>query len=166
VASALSQFDVKFIVDLIRAVAVFIVAVNRGLAALIRGRGSYRRRAGRAARAGTLSAGDPRLSAHGVLDHFVARHPSRHARSAESDLRISRTVASFVLPVGASVGPRGERAVPAVAVMFVARLYGVPSASPALFQAGAAVFLARSRSASVPREHRSLVPAFTPRGSH
>src|SRR6266568_3348437 len=35
VASALSQFDVKFIVDLIRAVAVFIVAVIAGLAALI-----------------------------------------------------------------------------------------------------------------------------------
>src|SRR6266699_3703746 len=53
---------------------------DRGARRTHRARAPPGRRAGRAARAGALSAGDPRLLAHGVVDPFVARHASRHAR--------------------------------------------------------------------------------------
>src|SRR5881409_4210162 len=142
VASALSQFDVQLIVDVIRAVAVFIVAVIVGLAALIAlvllpvvalvarlGPGRYLR----AIRASLLMAFSTTSS--------LATLPVM-LEAAESDLRISRTVASFVLPLGASVGRVGSALFQAVAVTFVARLYGVPLGFAGTFQAGAAVFLA------------------------
>ena len=165
VASALSQFDVKFIVDLIRAVAVFIVAVIAGLAALIAvvllpvvalvgrlGPGRYLR----AIRASLLMAFSTTSS--------LATLPVM-LEAAESDLRISRTVASFVLPLGASVGRVGSALFQAVAVMFVARLYGVPLGLAGMFQGGAAVFLASLTVASVPSASIvSLVPAFTATG--
>lgn len=165
VASALSQFDVKFIVDLIRAVAVFIVAVIAGLAALIAlvllpvvalvarlGPGRYLR----AIRASLLMAFSTTSS--------LATLPVM-LEAAESDLRISPTVASFVLPLGASVGRVGSALFQAVAVMFVARLYGVPLGLGGMFQAGAAVFLASLTVASVPSASIvSLVPAFTATG--
>src|SRR5713101_3469330 len=165
VASALSQFDVKLIVDLIRAVAVFIVAVIAGLATLIAllllpvvalvarlGPGRYLR----AIRASLLMAFSTTSS--------LATLPVM-LEAAESDLRISRTVASFVLPLGASVGRVGSALFQAVAVMFVARLYGVPLGLAGTFQAGAAVFLASLTVASVPSASIvSLVPAFTATG--
>jgi len=165
VASALSQFDVKLIVDLIRAVAVFIVAVIVGLAALIAlvllpvvalvarlGPGRYLR----AIRASLLMAFSTTSS--------LATLPVM-LEAAESDLRISRTVASFVLPLGASVGRVGSALFQTVAVMFVARLYGVPLGFAGTFQAGAAVFLASLTVASVPSASIvSLVPAFTATG--
>src|SRR3989454_389724 len=165
VASALSQFDVNLIVDLIRAVAVFIVAVIVGLAALIAlvllpvvalvarlGPGRYLR----AIRASLLMAFSTTSS--------LATLPVM-LEAAESDLRISRTVASFVLPLGASVGRVGSALFQTVAVMFVARLYGVPLGVAGTFQAGAAVFLASLTVASVPSASIvSLVPAFTATG--
>src|SRR5882762_8779606 len=165
VASALSQFDVKFIVDLIRAVAVFIVAVIAGLAALIAvvllpvvalvarlGPGRYLR----AIRASLLMAFSTTSS--------LATLPVK-IEAAESDLGISRPVASFVLPLGASVGRVGSALFQAVAVTFVARLYGVPLGLTGTFQAGAAVFLASLTVASVPSASIvSLVPAFTATG--
>src|SRR5882724_2112520 len=85
--------------------------------------------------------------------------------AAESDLRISRTVASFVLPLGASIGRAGSALFQAVAVLFVARLYDVPLGLGGAFQAGAAVFLASLTVASVPSASIvSLVPAFTATG--
>jgi len=52
-----------------------------------------------------------------------------------------------------------------VAVMFVARLYGVPLGLAGMLQAGAAVFLASLTVASVPSASIvSLVPAFTATG--
>src|SRR2546425_1005303 len=140
VASALSQFDVTLIVDLIRAVAVFIVAVIAGLAALIAlvllpvvalvarlGPGRYLR----AIRASLLMAFSTTSS--------LATLPVM-LEAAESDLRIPGTVASFVLPLGASVGRVGSALFQAVAVMFVARLYGVPLGLAGTFQAGAPLF--------------------------
>src|SRR2546428_12349332 len=60
--------------------------------------------------------------------------------AAESELRISRTVASFALPLGASIGRSGSALFQAVAVLFVARLYGIPLGVGGTFQAGAALF--------------------------
>ncbi len=74
-------------------------------------------------------------------------------------------MASFVLPLGASVGRVGSALFQAVAVMFVARLYGVPLGLAGMFQGGAAVFLASLTVASVPSASIvSLVPAFTATG--
>jgi len=85
--------------------------------------------------------------------------------AAEADLRLSRTVASFVLPLGASVGRSGSALFQAVAVLFVARLSDVPLGLAGMFQAGAAVFLASLTVASVPSASIvSLVPAFTATG--
>ncbi|PYO97924.1 MAG: hypothetical protein DMD60_05560 [Gemmatimonadetes bacterium] len=85
--------------------------------------------------------------------------------AAEADLRLSRTVASFVLPLGASVGRVGSALFQAVAVLFVARLSDVPLGLAGMFQAGAAVFLASLTVASVPSASIvSLVPAFTATG--
>src|SRR6266478_1136852 len=165
VASALSQFDVKLIVDLIRAVAVFIVAVIAGLAALIAlmllpvvalvgrlGPGRYLR----AIRASLLMAFSTTSS--------LATLPVM-LEAAESDLRISRTVASFVLPLGAGGGRVGSALFQGVAVVFVARLYGGPHGLAGMFQGGAAVFLASLTVASVPSASIvSLVPAFTATG--
>src|SRR2546427_711341 len=141
VASALSQFDVKLIVDVIRAVAVFIVAVIVGLAALIAlvllpvvalvarlGPGRYLR----AIRASLLMAFSTTSS--------LATLPVM-LEAAESDLRISRTVASFVLPLGASVGRVGSALFQTVAVMFVAPLFGGPLGGARPVPAGGAPFL-------------------------
>ena len=85
--------------------------------------------------------------------------------AAENDLRISRTVASFVLPVGASIGRAGSALFQAVAVLFVARLYGVPLGLTGALDAGAAVFLTSLTVASVPSASIvSLVPAFASTG--
>jgi Na+/H+-dicarboxylate symporter len=85
--------------------------------------------------------------------------------AAETDLRLSRTVASFVLPLGASVGRAGSALFQAVAVLFVARLYGIPLGLGGTFQAGAAVFLASLTVASVPSASIvSLVPTFAATG--
>ncbi len=85
--------------------------------------------------------------------------------AAETDLRISRTVAGFVLPLGASVGRGGSALFQAVAVMFVARLYGVDLTASDMFGAGAAVFLTSLSVASVPSASIvSLAPAFTATG--
>jgi len=85
--------------------------------------------------------------------------------AAENDLKISRTVASFVLPVGASIGRAGSALFQAVAVLFIARLYGVTLGVGGGLQAGAAVFLTSFTVASVPSASIvSLAPAFASTG--
>ncbi len=85
--------------------------------------------------------------------------------AAEHDLEISRTVASFALPLGASVNRAGSALFQAAAILFVARLYGVALGLPEMFQAGAAVFLASLTVASVPSGSIvSLTPAFAATG--
>src|SRR5882762_2871485 len=151
--------------ELITTMAVFILTVIAGLAVLIAvvllpvvalvarlGPGRYLR----AIRASLLMAFSTTSS--------LATLPVM-LEAAESDLGISRPVASFVLPLGASVGRVGSALFQAVAVMFVARLYGVPLGLAGMFQAGAAVFLASLTVASVPSASIvSLVPAFTATG--
>jgi Na+/H+-dicarboxylate symporter len=85
--------------------------------------------------------------------------------AAEGDLKISRGVAGLVLPLGASINRPGSALFQAVAVLFVAQLYGVPFGLPEAFQAGAAVFLASLAVASVPAASVvSLAPAFAATG--
>jgi len=155
----------KFGLDLIKTMAVFILTVIVGLAVFIAvvylpavavvGRLGARRYL-RAVRASLLMAFSTTSSLTALPIMLEA---------AESDLRLSRTVASFVLPLGASVGRAGSALFQAVAVLFVARLYGIPLGLGGTFQAGAAVFLASLTVASVPSASIvSLVPAFAATG--
>ena len=161
VAGAVALFGV----DLIKAMAVFILTVIAGLGlliaivylpmvALVTRLGAWRYV--QAVRASLLMAFSTTSS--------LATLPVM-LEAAERDLRVSRTVASFVLPLGASIGRAGSALFQAVAVLFVARLYGVPLGLGGAFQAGAAVFLASFTVASVPSASIvSLVPAFTATG--
>src|SRR5437762_1102396 len=161
VASGVALFGVR----LIEVMAVFIATVIAGLAVLIAG--VYlpivalvarlgARRYLRAVRASLLMAFSTTSS--------LATLPVM-LEAAETDLRIPRPVASFVLPLGASIGRTGSALFQAVAVLFVARLYGVPLGLGGTVQAGVAVFLASLTVASVPSASIvSLVPAFTATG--
>jgi Na+/H+-dicarboxylate symporter len=86
-------------------------------------------------------------------------------QAADRELHLSRSVAAFALPLGASMNRAGSALFQAVAVLFVAQLYGVPLGFGEVFQAGAAVFLASLTVASVPAASVvSLMPAFTATG--
>lgn len=85
--------------------------------------------------------------------------------AAGSDFKISLPVASFVLPLGASIGRAGSALFQAVAVLFVAQLYGNSLGFGSMVQAGAAVFLTSVTVASVPSASIvSLAPAFASSG--
>ena len=85
--------------------------------------------------------------------------------AAERDFKMSRTISSFVLPLGASINRPGSALFQAVALLFVAQLYGVPLGLAQLAQAGAAVFLASLTVAAVPAGSVvSLAPAFAATG--
>ncbi|HXF95126.1 MAG TPA: dicarboxylate/amino acid:cation symporter [Gemmatimonadales bacterium] len=84
---------------------------------------------------------------------------------AERDLGLSRRVAGFVLPLGASLNRAGSALYQAVAVTFAAQLYGVNFGFAEAFQAGAAVFLASLTVAAIPSGSvLSLAPAFMQTG--
>ena len=161
VASAVALFGVRlialmavFIASVIVGLALLITAVYLPVVALVARLGA--RRYLRAVRASLLMAFSTTSS--------LATLPVM-LEAAESDLRISRPVASFVLPLGASIGRGGSALFQAVAVLFVARLYGVSLGVGSTFAAGAAVFLASLTVASVPSASIvSLVPAFTATG--
>jgi proton glutamate symport protein len=161
VASAVARFGV----DLIKAMAVFIVAVIVGLGVLVvliylpAAALVARLRLGRYLRAIRASL----LMAFSTTSSLATLPIMLEA--AETDLRISRTVAGFVLPLGASVGRAGSALFQAVAVLFVARLYAVDLNANDLLGAGAAVFLTCLTVASVPSASIvSLAPAFTATG--
>jgi Na+/H+-dicarboxylate symporter len=161
VAGAVAQFGWS----LVRTMAVFVLAVIAGLAAFIAlvylpavafvarlGMGRFLR----AVRAPALMAFSTTSS--------LASLPVMLA-AAETDLGIPLSVASFVLPLGASIGRAGSALFQAVAVLFVARLYGSALGLGATFQAGAAVFLTSLTVASVPSASIvSLAPAFATAG--
>lgn len=50
--------------------------------------------------------------------------------TAEEDLGVSNEVASFVLPLGATINMDGTALYQAVAVMFIAQIYGIPMGIP------------------------------------
>ena len=151
--------------SLIRTILLFVVAVIVGLAVFSAGvylpavRFVARLGAGRYLRAirGSMLMAFSTTSSIATLPIML--------EAAENDLRISRTVASFVLPVGASIGRAGSALFQAVAVLFIAHLYGVPLGLTGAFQAGVAVFLTSLTVASVPSASIvSLVPAFASTG--
>src|SRR5205807_2192584 len=155
----------KFGLDLLKTMAVFILTVIAGLvvfiavvylpAVVLVGRLGASRYL-KAIRASLLMAFSTTSSLTALPVMLEA---------AESDLRLSRTVASFVLPLGASIGRAGSALFQAAAVLFVARLYDIPLGLGGTFQAGAAVFLASLTVASVPSASIvSLVPAFAATG--
>jgi Na+/H+-dicarboxylate symporter len=151
--------------SLIRAILFFVVAVIVGLAVFIAG--VYLPAVGLVAHLGVrryLRAIRGSMLMAFSTTSSVATLPVM-LEAAETDLRISRTVASFVLPVGASIGRAGSALFQAVAVLFIARLYGVPLGLTGALQAGAAVFLTSLTVASVPSASIvSLVPAFASTG--
>jgi Na+/H+-dicarboxylate symporter len=150
---------------LVQTMAVFVLAVVVGLAAFIalvylpavrfvarRGVGRFLR----AIRAPALM-GFSTTSSLASLPVMLA--------AAETDLGIPLPVASFVVPLGASIGRAGSALFQAIAVLFVARLYGGALGLGDTFQAGAAVFLTSLTVASVPSASIvSLAPAFATAG--
>src|SRR5213592_324949 len=85
--------------------------------------------------------------------------------AADKDLHLPRPVSGFVLPLGATINRGGSALYQAVAVLFIARLYGIPFGIAQMFQAGAAVFLASLTVAAVPSGSvLSLFPAFQSTG--
>lgn len=161
VASAVALLGAQ----LIKAMAVFIVAVVAGLAVFIGlvylpavalvarlGPGPYLR----AIRASMLMAFSTTSS--------LATLPVM-LDAADGELRVPRGVSTFVLPLGASIGRAGSALFQAMAVLFIARLYDVGLSAGDLFQAGAAVFLTSLTVASVPSASIvSLAPAFAATG--
>jgi len=70
--------------------------------------------------------------------------------AADRDLQIPRPVAGFVLPLAATINRGGSAVFQAIAVVFIARLYGIPFGIGQMLASGAAVFLASLTVASVP----------------
>jgi len=85
--------------------------------------------------------------------------------AADKNLQLPRPVSGFVLPLGASINRAGSALFQAIAVLFVARLYGIPFGPGHMLQAGIAVFLASLTVAAVPSGGViSLFPAFQATG--
>src|SRR3989475_4906045 len=62
--------------------------------------------------------------------------------AADKDLQLPRQVSGFVLPLGASINRAGSALFQAIAVLFVARLYGIPFGVAQMLSAGVAGVLA------------------------
>src|SRR5437773_81768 len=161
VAGAVAQFGLS----LVKTMAVFVVAVIAGLGVFIAGvllpaialLGQMRVTR-------FLKVAWPALAMAFSTTSSLATPPTMLA-AAEEELKISRTVTSFVLPLGASINRSGSALFQAVAIVFAARLYGVPLGAAELVQAGAAVFLASLTVAAVPSASvLSLAPAFSATG--
>jgi len=85
--------------------------------------------------------------------------------AADKDLHLPRPVSGFVLPIGASINRAGSALFQAIAVLFIARLYGIPFGIAQMLSAGVAVFLASLTVAAVPSGGViSLFPAFQATG--
>jgi Na+/H+-dicarboxylate symporter len=160
VAPAVAQFGWS----LVKAMGMFIVAVIVGVIVLIGG--VYLpavKLIGRLSARRFLQASLPSMAMAFSTTSSLATLPTM--LDAGREMKMSPPLASFVLPVGASVGRAGSALYQAVAVLFVAQLYGVPFGFTEMFQAGAAVFLASLTVASVPAASVvSLTPAFAQTG--
>lgn len=85
--------------------------------------------------------------------------------AADKDFQLPRPVSGFVLPLAATLNRGGSAVFQAIAVVFIARLYGIPFGAGEMLAAGAAVFLASLTVASVPSAGViSLLPAFQSTG--
>lgn len=161
VAPAVAQFGWS----LVKAMAVFVATVIVGVAVFIAG--VYLPAIALIVRLGVgrfLRAILPSMAMGFSTTSSLATLPTMLGAAA-ADLRISPTVGSFVLPLGASINRAGSALFQAVAVLFIAQLYGIPFGVAEMFQAGAAVFLASLTVASVPSAGVvSLAPAFATTG--
>lgn len=161
VAGAVAQFGWS----LVKSMAVFVLAVIAGLAVFIGA--VYLPAVALVARLKVtrfLKAAWPSLAMGFSTTSSLATLPTM-LHAAEDDLKISRTVAGFVLPLGAAVNRAGSALYQAVAVLFLAQLYGIGFGVPEAFQAGAAVFLTSLTVASVPSGSIvSLTPALVATG--
>ena len=158
VAPAVAQFGW----DLVRAMLVYVLAVAVGVGVLVAGVFVPAVRfIGRRPVPAVLRASVPAVLMGFSTTSSLAALPAMF-QAAERDLGVDRRVAGLVLPVGASINRAGSALFQAVALMFVARLFGMPLGAGGLFQAGAAVFLASLTVAAVPGGSGvSLIPAFT-----
>ncbi|MGE5801804.1 MAG: dicarboxylate/amino acid:cation symporter [Gemmatimonadota bacterium] len=85
--------------------------------------------------------------------------------AADTPLQIPRPVSGFVLPLAATINRGGSAVFQAIAVVFIARLYGIPFGLGEMFAAGTAVFFSSLTVASVPSASIiSLFPAFQSTG--
>jgi Na+/H+-dicarboxylate symporter len=85
--------------------------------------------------------------------------------AADKELQLPRHASGFVLPLAATLNRGGSAVFQAVAVLFIARLYGIPFGVGQMVAAGAVVFLASLTVAAVPSGSViSLVPAFQSTG--
>jgi Na+/H+-dicarboxylate symporter len=161
VAGAVAQFGWS----LVRAMAVFVATVIAGVVLFIVG--VYlplvatlgHRRPIRFLRASlsSMAMGFSTTSSLATLPTML--------QAADDELSLPRSVSGFVLPVAASLNRAGSALFQAVALLFVAGLYGVPIGPAQYVQAGVAVFLASLTVASVPAASVvSLAPAFAQTG--
>jgi Na+/H+-dicarboxylate symporter len=85
--------------------------------------------------------------------------------AADTELQVPRPVSGFVLPLAATINRGGSAVFQAIAVVFIARLYGIPFGFGEMLAAGAAVFLSSLTVASVPSASViSLFPSFQSTG--
>ena len=78
--------------------------------------------------------------------------------ACEDVLKIPRSVTSLVLPLGASIGRSGSALFQGAGLVFLAHLYGVPIAAPALLGAVLATFLVALTVAAVPSASVMTLP--------
>jgi Na+/H+-dicarboxylate symporter len=149
---------------LVRAMAVFVLAVIIGLvgfATLV-----YLPAVVGARHRPTLflRAGLPSLTMAFSTTSSLAALPLM-LQASEEALGVPRAVAGFVLPLGASLNRAGSALYQAVALLFVAGLFGASFGTLRYVQAGIAVFLASLTVAPVPSSSVvSLAPAFAQTG--
>lgn len=140
----------RFIIAVIIGVLVFIAAVYLPCMALI----------ARLAPLRFLRAAFPSMLMGFSATSSMAALPTM-LDAADKELQIPRPIAGFVLPLAATINRGGSAVFQAVAVVFMARLYGIHFGFGEMLAAGAAVFLASLTVASVPSGGViSLLPAF------
>lgn len=141
--------------DLVKAMLAFIAAVIVGELVLIAA--AYLPMTPR----GFLRAAFPSMLMGFSTTSSLAALPTM-LQAADKDLRLPRAISGFALPLGASINRAGSALYQAIAVLFVAQLFGVTLGFAGLLQAALAVFLASLTVASVPSASVvSLLPAFT-----
>jgi DAACS family dicarboxylate/amino acid:cation (Na+ or H+) symporter len=149
---------------LVRAIAVFVLAVITGLAVFIAIVYLPIVAVARLRPVPFLQAGLPSLAMAFSTTSSLAALPLM-LQATEDAYKVPRTVAGFVLPLGASLNRAGSALFQAVAVLFVSGLFGVPLGPAQYAQAGVAVFLASLTVAPVPSSSVvSLAPAFAQTG--
>ena len=144
----------RFIVAVIIGVFVFIAAVYLPSVALI----------ARLAPLRFLQAAFPSMLMGFSTTSSMAALPTM-LDAADRELQIPRPVSGFVLPLAATINRGGSAVFQAIAVVFIARLYGIPFGFGQMLAAGAAVFLASLTVAAVPSGSVvSLFPALQAAG--